>query len=38
MKYFVAINLIVGIAYGASMYDSVKGLVTGASSGYGGDS
>merc|ERR1712126_161710 len=34
MKYVVAISLIIGIAYGASMYDTVKGLVTGASSSY----
>jgi len=35
MKYLVAISLIIGVAYGASMYDTVKGMVTGD---YGGDS
>jgi len=36
MKYFVAISLMIGIACGASMYDTVKSLVTGSSTGYGG--
>jgi len=35
MKCLVAISLIIGVAYGASMYDTVKGLVSGATSGYG---
>jgi len=35
MKYIIAISLIIGVAYGASMYDTVKGLVSGATSGYG---
>jgi len=35
MKYLVAISLIIGVAYGASMYDTVKGIVSGATSGYG---
>jgi len=38
MKYLVAVSLLFGIAYGASLYDTVKGLVTGSSSSYGEDS
>jgi len=35
MKYLLAISLIIGVAYGASMYDTVKGIVSSATSGYG---